>query len=72
MRRYAEISAHDMLADYERFSVVDRESLEIAIESGLRMCVYRDAAHDIAAVLHPDAGVGTVIHGKPIEARLAA
>ncbi len=71
-RRYAEISAHTMLEDYDRFRVVDRESLEIATASGLRLYVYRDAAHDIAEVLNPGAEVGTVIHGKPIEARFAA
>jgi uridylate kinase len=70
--RYAQISASTMLADYNRFAVVDRESLEIVVKSGLNMQVYRDAAHDIAHALDPQSAIGTTIYGAPVEAEFAS
>lgn len=66
-KRYKTISAHTMLDEYERYSVVDRPSLERLIDSGMTMLVYAEGGHDLDNVLRHDPGringasIGTLI-----------
>lgn len=63
-QRYASITAGYMLADYERFSVVDRACLEQIHETGIPMRIYADGQHDLSAAVSADNGnVGTLVTG---------
>lgn len=59
--RYKEISAHDMLADYDRFKVVDKQSLKSLADHKLTMTVYSEDKHDLNEVLSTLKQVGTKI-----------
>jgi uridylate kinase len=70
VRRYRVIGAPMMQRDYERFSAVDRRSLEQIISNGLKMLVYADNKHPLETVLgeNPtDDGIGTLIMPQDIE-----
>ncbi|HVS58696.1 MAG TPA: hypothetical protein VHD60_03080 [Candidatus Saccharimonadales bacterium] len=62
-RRYKIIGAPYMLANYERYGVVDKASLQQLIDSNLSMVVYADGGHDLETVLRhdPERGNGTSI-----------
>lgn len=67
-KRFPVISARTMLAEYERFPVVDRPSLESLVTNNLAMRVYADGAHDLESVLRHDprdgsngSSIGTLI-----------
>jgi uridylate kinase len=73
--RFKTIGAPYMLKNYERFKVVDKNSLEQLQKSGLSMLVYADGGHDIENVLRHDprysnngASIGTVILPESTEA----
>lgn len=68
------IGAHNMLADYGRYSVVDKASLQRIIDSKLSMIIYKEEAHDIAEVLQhnplsskDDSAIGTAIVPNELE-----
>jgi uridylate kinase len=68
-RRYADISASTMLADYERFCAVDEVCLKLLQEAGAkgidaRLQVY-DATFSIVAALK-DQTLGTMVHAKDV------
>lgn len=61
-KRYKQISAHTMIEDHERFSVVDRASLQQIIDSGISMRIYADGQHDFqTAIGCEDGAVGTLV-----------
>lgn len=73
-KRYAEISASTMLADYERFKAVDQKCLEILQAAGkenvaVELQVY-DATFSVVEALKDDK-LGTIVHSKDTEATFA-
>lgn len=73
-KRYAEISAAQMLADYERFAAVDKRCLEILQEAGaagidVRLQIY-GAEHSVVEALRDDA-LGTIVDSCDVSPRLA-
>lgn len=73
VRRFSTISAHTMLADYDRFSVVDKQSLHTVIETGVSLRVYADGQHDLVTVLNGGKDdIGSLIVADDVEPQLAA
>ncbi|HEY8999262.1 MAG TPA: hypothetical protein VIM53_03000 [Candidatus Saccharimonadales bacterium] len=73
-KRYAEISASTMLADYERFKAVDQKCLEILQAAGkenveVQLQVY-DAAFSVVDALKDDK-LGTIVHSSDVDAAFA-
>ncbi len=73
-KRYADISAATMLADYDRFSAVDRKCLELLEEAeaknvDVHLQVY-DASFSVVEALK-DRTLGTIVYSKKIDARFA-
>ena len=71
-RRYAQISASDMLREYHRFGAVDRDCLTAIEQSGIGMRVYRDSDHDLEAALSNNgSSIGTLIVPEDVAPVLA-
>lgn len=73
-RRYAALSAAFMLADYTRFSAVDRTCLEVLKQAGdekidIQLQVYA-ATYSVVEALE-DTMLGSIIHSLPTKAVLA-
>lgn len=61
-RPFSVISAKYMQENYDRFSVVDRKSLQIIRASGIGMRIYMDGRHDLSTVLGPEGHtIGTMV-----------
>jgi uridylate kinase len=70
--RYSKISAKTMQANYEKFKVVDQESLVDLVDSGLTMLIYSDAEHSLKEALDPKAAIGTLVVPQMCEAVVAS
>lgn len=60
-KRYSEVTAGYMLANYDRMPAVDRSSLKTINDSGVALRVYRDNQHDLTQVIHSGEEIGTSI-----------
>jgi uridylate kinase len=74
VRCYKMIGAPMMQRDYDRFSAVDKHSLQEIIDNNLEMLVYADGQHELETVLRHDlvlnsmtGTIGTLIVARDIE-----
>ena len=55
-KKIKSIGAPNMLADFKRYSVIDKASLQRLIDGNLSMLVYKAEAHDVAEILRSTLG----------------